>query len=195
VAGALRVLGRREQALQSYASALAIEKRALGPNHPTVGLTENSIAIALLEEGAIARAREHLGRALAILETKQHPDRALVLVNLGIADARQREHRRALERFDAALALSRQSLGNDAERIAGILEHRAQSEEAIGDLGAAQRDRKEALRILDLHVEHSAEAVRLREEIRGQAGRARRARRPKALGSTTYGAQPSWETE
>jgi len=203
-AGVLRIMGRRDEALESYERALVLESDAFGPAHPSVGLTENSIGIVHLDNGNTSRARQHLERALEILTGKKHPDRAFPLVNLGMADARDNDHRQAVHRFTEAVDIVKAHAGADAERLAGILDERAESELALGDRASAAADRKEALRILELHAQSSAEAARLRDAIRSKpipaptqrtAPRTAKRTPEKRLGSATYGPQTNWDTE
>lgn len=190
VAGVLRLAGRRDDALKRYREALGIETRAFGAEHPAVALTENSIAIALIEKGSLASAREHLARALSVLESRKHPDRALVYVNLGLADAAEKRWPSAIERFTTAVDVFRQSLGPDSQKLAGALIERAAAERESGQASRASEDRKEALRILGLHADESAEAKKLRDELLRAPEKPRtRAPARKVLGSTSYGSQ------
>lgn len=193
VAGVLRLAGRRDDALKRYQKALEIEKRAFGVEHPSVALTENSIAIALIEKGSLPLAREHLARALRILEARKHPDRALVYTNLGITDAAEKRWSEAIDRFTSAIDVLRQSLGPDAEKLAGVLIERAAAERASGEVARANEDRKEAIRILGLHADGSAEAKKLRDELNQVPNTVPAARRKKVLGSTSYGSQSTWD--
>lgn len=199
-AGVLRLQGRRPEALVRYRQALGLERGAFGRAHPRVALTENSIAIVLLETADVPGAREHLRNALAIWTADKHPDRALALSNLGIADAAESQHARAVERFSEALRIVEQSLGADHSRVAGILLHRAKSERALGKPDRAREDLIEARRIVRLHGSESLEARTLESEIsaeltEGPARAPPRRATPRALGSTTYGAKTSWDSE
>lgn len=189
IAGVLRLAGRRDEALASYARALELEKRAFGDQHPSVALTENSIAIALIEKGNLALAREHLERALRILGARKHPDRALVLVNLGLADAAEKRWPEAIDRFTSAIDILRAHLGPDAERIAGVLSERAEAERQRGQASRALEDRKEALRILELRADDSAEARKLRDALEKAPSTTKRQPKRPVLGSTSYGSQ------
>ncbi len=200
IAGVLRLLRRHPAALESYKKALSIEESALGANHPSVALTENSIAILLIETNDVPGARHNLEAALAILEPRHHPDRALVLSNLGIADASENQHRAAVGHFDEAIAVVVQSLGANHLRLAGILREKSKSERALGKSDDADRDLQEARRIAGLHAKESLEAASLKKELDEDAARPKKRSRsssPKriapVLGSTTYGAATNWD--
>jgi tetratricopeptide (TPR) repeat protein len=200
VAGILRLSRRHTDALARYEKALAIESHALGAQHPRVALTENSIAILRLETSDIAKARASLMRALAILEKSQHPDRALVLSNLGIADAAENQHASALGRFDQALEIVKRTLGPNHLRLAGILRERARSFAAQGQRANRERDLVEARRVALLHENQSLEAASLAKQLAvelAERPKAKPARVPSApqLGSSTYGAATRWDPD
>jgi tetratricopeptide (TPR) repeat protein/tRNA A-37 threonylcarbamoyl transferase component Bud32 len=139
IGGVLRLLGRRDEALASYQRALALEGCGSGARHPATALTHNSIAILYLEAKDPARARGELDIALPILEEAGHPDRGLVLHNLGIAAQLEGNHKEALARFDAALAVLRPAYGEDHERVKAVLASRAVSLRALGPARPAPR--------------------------------------------------------
>ncbi len=136
--GVLRLLGRRGEALASYRRALELETSGLGARHPATALTRNSLALALLEGGEAAAARAELAQALDVLGERLHPDRGLVLHNLGLAAQFEGDHRAALAHFDAAAAAFEQAPGPGRERMAAL---RASREESLRALGRERRAR------------------------------------------------------
>jgi tetratricopeptide (TPR) repeat protein len=67
--------------------ALAIQKKTLGPNHPLVASTLNSIGATLLQTGDYPSARDHYQRALVLLQQKDGEKSPKTLeVMLSLAD-------------------------------------------------------------------------------------------------------------
>jgi hypothetical protein len=94
-------------ALPLYRRALAIREAALGPQHPYVAISLNSLAEVLHVQGDAAAALLLYRRALAIREANlgpQQPDLASSLVNLGQALIKQGD---VLSSGGAALAPAR----------------------------------------------------------------------------------------
>ncbi len=201
IAGVLRLLGRRDDALQSYSKARELEL-VLGARHPAVGLTENSMAIVMLEKGDTAGAEAHLVSALGILGDANDPERALVMMNLGLAEATKRSHEKAIEWFDRALVVLESSLGRDHLRVAGAKRSRSASHRALGHDRLAHDDLVDALRIVSLDPNPSTETKALRLQIEQELSNAKSVApktptmgRVRPLGSLSYGSAPSWESD
>ncbi|NUP07678.1 MAG: serine/threonine protein kinase [Polyangiaceae bacterium] len=218
-AGVLRLLERRSEALERYGRARELEL-LLGERHPSVGLTENSIGIVLIELGRTAEARAHLDIAASILTEAAHPDRALAFVNLGSVDAAEGKHTDAIVHLDQGISLLEKTLGPDHFRIAGAKWIRGRSHRALGDRTRADRDLSDAVRIAAMASDDSVEAADLRDQIEAELARTRVAAPraapartnhparekpaplvvpqpppPKKLGSGTYGASTSWDSD
>lgn len=197
IAGVLRLLGRRTEALASYERALSLEER-LGAEHPSVGLTENSIGITLVELGRVDEARARFERADAILARAVHPDRALVLLNLARVDASRGDHAAAIVRLDDAIVILQSTGGKDYLPIAGARLQRGRSARSLGRRDAAKRDLQEALRIAGLAAKKSAEASTLRSEIETELDATTRPLPPPAgrrSDSLSYGSSKSWDPD
>jgi serine/threonine protein kinase len=78
--------GEREQGLHATQEALALKERALGRDHPDVGISEGNLAVLLEGLGRNQEALEHVNRSIEILENglgAGHPDLATQLSNRG----------------------------------------------------------------------------------------------------------------
>src|SRR6185295_10157429 len=64
----LKDLGDYANAKALFERAVAIDEKALGPDHPILGLHLSSLGSALLDNGEYANARPRLERARAILD-------------------------------------------------------------------------------------------------------------------------------
>jgi tetratricopeptide (TPR) repeat protein len=140
LAGVLRLQGKLVPAMEHYRRAAELERSGHGDAHPSVGLTENSMGLVELDRGNSAAAAAHFRRALAVLEAAAHPDRAAVLHNLGLAEARAGRHRAALRRFEQALPLYEQQLGARHERVARLRLAAGRSRAALGERRKASVD-------------------------------------------------------
>ena len=93
-----------QAALQAQQQALALKEKALGHDHPDVGVSEGNIAVELAGLARNQEALTHVDRAVALIENglgASHPVLATQLNNRGeILDAlgRQREARQSFER-------------------------------------------------------------------------------------------------
>jgi eukaryotic-like serine/threonine-protein kinase len=76
--------GQHEAALERFSMALQIKERALGKDHPDVGLTLGNLADALHALGRSAEALDFANRGVEIIERAfgpGHPDMVILLVN------------------------------------------------------------------------------------------------------------------
>jgi len=103
--GAVRGLrGRPEQSMEAQQRAIALKEKALGRDHPDVGISEGNIAVELAGLSRNQEALAHVDRAVALIENglgASHPVLATQLNNRGeILNAlgRQREARQSFER-------------------------------------------------------------------------------------------------
>ncbi|HRG95852.1 MAG TPA: serine/threonine-protein kinase [Polyangiaceae bacterium] len=125
--GVLRLQGKLDDAEAHYLRALALEKRG-GASELVVGRTENSLGLIAIARADWAAAGVHLERARGLLGA--HPDRALALGNLGLVEAAAGHHLKAIEDFDAALAVYHDQQRDDAT-VAAVRAERAKSERAF----------------------------------------------------------------
>jgi tetratricopeptide (TPR) repeat protein len=195
VGGVLRLLGRLAEALASYEHVLSLESRGSGARHPATALTHNSIAILHLEANEPAAARTELEIAMGILEPLGHPDRGLVLHNLGLAAQLEGKHREALARFDAALAVLKAAFGEEHERVAALLASRAKSLRALGDEARAEAAAKRALAIVAASPPTSPEAQRVRADAAAAVRKAPPPRAPRPPSGGAYGPAQTWDSE
>jgi tetratricopeptide (TPR) repeat protein len=106
--------GRYAEAEPLLTRALAIQEKALGPDHPDVADSLNNLATLYAEQGRYAEAEQLYKRALAIREAAlgpDHPDLANSLNNLAAFYAEQGRYAEAEPLFERALAIREKALG------------------------------------------------------------------------------------
>jgi esterase/lipase superfamily enzyme len=117
-----RSQGRYSEAEGLFERALSIREKALGPNHPHVGISLNNLARLYQSMDRYAEAEPLYRRGLAILEKEfgpDHPDLALVIGNLGAylkSEGRLDEAEPLLRR---ALDAGQKVLGSKHPRVVG----------------------------------------------------------------------------
>jgi serine/threonine protein kinase/tetratricopeptide (TPR) repeat protein len=116
--------GEREQALRATQDGLALKERALGRDHPDVGISEGNLAVVLQALGRNQEALEHVNRSIEILEKglgAGHPDLATQLSNRGeILNALGRS-RDARASFEKARIIWERELGLESRNLAYAL--------------------------------------------------------------------------
>jgi serine/threonine protein kinase/tetratricopeptide (TPR) repeat protein len=112
--------GEKEAQLKAHEKALALKEKALGREHPDVGLSEGNVSIALSLLGRNQEALTHVDRSIAILETglgSGHPDLATQLSNRGeILNNLGRSHE-ARQSFERARVIWERELGLDDRNL------------------------------------------------------------------------------
>ena len=153
--GAVRGLrGDRGAALLAQQQALALKEKALGRDHPDVGVSEGNIAVELAGLARNQEALTHVDRAVALIENglgASHPDLATQLNNRGeILDAlgRQREARQSFER---AQVIWERELGLEDRNLAYALTGIGVTYLAENDPGSALAPLERAYKIREAH--------------------------------------------
>ena len=78
--------GRKDQAAASHEKSLRLKEKALGREHPDVGISEVNLAIALKDLGRHQDALTHIDRAISLMQAglgAGHPDLAIAFLNRG----------------------------------------------------------------------------------------------------------------
>lgn len=146
----LEAKGKREEAEELHREALALQERGLGPEHPHVGLSLNSIALLAMERGDIEAAAPLLERALAIFERALGPESAeaaTALDNLGNLRRAEQDYDRAERLLRRALDVRRGTLGGDHTDTAATLNNLAGLYHVQGRIREAEPLYREAIRI------------------------------------------------
>ena len=139
--------------LDDNVTALALEREALatftavlGPEHLTVAIVLNNLAMSLEEAGEFDEADRMLRRSLAIKERSFEPDNpsiAITLHNLGSVAASRGDQAAAIALTERALAIRERALGPRHPLVASSLSNLAASYREMGRpaeaLVAAQR--------------------------------------------------------
>jgi serine/threonine-protein kinase len=151
---ALYMRGERQAALRVQQEGMALKEKALGREHPDVGVSEGNLAIALAELALNQEALTHVDRSIMLLENglgAGHPELATQLSNRGeILDALGR-HREARESFERARVIWERELGLDDRNLAYALTGIGGSYLAEGDPGSALAPLERALKIREAH--------------------------------------------
>jgi len=114
---------RLDAALASYERALALQERALGPEHAYVGGTLRQIGMVLTEQGKLDAATERLERARAIFVKSLGPEHLDVGKALAAIGALRTHQGRLADARDAdreAIAILAKNLGDDHLYVAEV---------------------------------------------------------------------------
>jgi tetratricopeptide (TPR) repeat protein len=172
-ASLLLALGRVQQALLNYATALllyeralAIREQVLGPEHPDTARSLNNLALLHDTLGNYAAAQPLYERALAIFEQMlglTHPDIARILNNVALLHHTIGNYTTAQPLYERALAIYEQALGPEHPDTATSLNNLATLHYATGNYAAAQPLLERALAISEqaLGLEHPHTALSL----------------------------------
>jgi tetratricopeptide (TPR) repeat protein len=153
--GAVRGLrGERLAALQAHQQALGLKEKALGRDHPDVGISEGNLANELAGLGRNQEALTHVDRAVTLIENglgASHPVLATQLNNRGeilYALGRQREARQS---FEHARVIWERELGFEDRNLAYALTGIGVSYLAENDPGSALAPLERAFKIREAH--------------------------------------------
>jgi CHAT domain-containing protein len=133
-----------EKAEPLYQRALAINEKALGPEHPEVASSLFNLASLYTERGDYAKAEKLFQRALAIREKvlgPEHSDVAFALKGLAVLRVRKGDYLSAEPLYQRALAVMEKALPADSQPICDLLYK-------LGVLYAAKGDIAQALTFL-----------------------------------------------
>jgi tetratricopeptide (TPR) repeat protein len=117
-------LGRTGEARSDQERALAIRERVLGPDHPFVAASLNSLAATLHRSGALADARDMQTRALEVTRRgfgSEHVRTVAYLINLAQIEDSLGDSAAAHDHLEAALRISTKHRGPDHPEVGTIL--------------------------------------------------------------------------
>jgi eukaryotic-like serine/threonine-protein kinase len=120
----LELEGRLVEAARAHEEALALKKKALGPDHPDVGISEVNLAIVLQELGRNDEALSHNDRAIKLMEKGlgiDHPSLAMALNGGGEIRNALGRYREARVSFERARVLWERELGPENRNVAYAL--------------------------------------------------------------------------
>lgn len=126
--------GKRTEAQQHYAEALALDRKIYGEAHPEIALMLNNLAMSESAGGALEAAEGHAREALAMRQKVlgvEHGDTVISVRNLAHILKKRGQLDEAERLFRDALAATRELSGEDHPDVAALLAH----------LGNVQRDR------------------------------------------------------
>jgi tRNA A-37 threonylcarbamoyl transferase component Bud32 len=137
--------GHKEQSLRFGEEALALKKKAWGPDHPDVGISEGNVSVSLEDMGRDQEALAHVDRSIEILSHglgAEHPDVATQLSNRGEILNTLGRYREARQSFEGARIIWERELGLEHRNLAYVLT-------GIGESYLAERDALSALAPLE----------------------------------------------
>ena len=161
-----RAQGQNEPALALYQRALAINEKALGPEHRATAVTLNNLATLYWAQGRYTQALPLYERALAIREKAlgpEHPETAQSLSNLGLLYQTLGQYPPALTSHQRALAIREKVLGPEHPHTAASLHNLAWLHDTQGQPAEGLRLYRRALAIREqsLGAEHPDVAATL----------------------------------
>jgi tetratricopeptide (TPR) repeat protein len=112
--------GQKDAQLRVQEEGLALKEKALGRDHPDVGVSEGNVSIALAGLGRNQEALTHIDRSIAILEAglgAGHPDLATQLSNRGEILNNLGRYREARQSFERARVIWERELGLDDRNL------------------------------------------------------------------------------
>jgi eukaryotic-like serine/threonine-protein kinase len=108
--------GDKERAVEALKEGLALKERALGRDHPDVGVSEGNLGLSLKELGRNQEALTHVDRAISLISKGLgvgHPDLATDLSNRGEILNALGKYQQARESFEKARGIWERELGFD----------------------------------------------------------------------------------
>lgn len=150
LATALDLAGDYRESEALYRQAIALDERALGPDHPQLAVTLNNLGALLLATGDYAEAGALLTRSLAIRSASlgpDHPDLAQSLGNLASVHVALGDYATARAEQERALAIKEKALGPTHPAVANTLNNLALVHYHTGDFAAARPLHARALAI------------------------------------------------
>ena len=152
IGGALGAQGNTAEGEGFFRRALAIDEKALGPDHPSTATCLNNIGGALQDQGKAAEAEDFYRRALAIDEKAlgpDHPSTAVSLNNIGGALQDQGKAAEAEDFYRRALVINEKALGPDHPDTATCLNNIGVALQAQGKAAEAEGFHRRALAIAE----------------------------------------------
>ncbi|MEO8460016.1 MAG: serine/threonine-protein kinase [Dokdonella sp.] len=128
---------------------IAMDKATLGPDHPSVATSENTLGFTYLMASDSAQAAEHFRAALAISERIPDNQRrsAIYRSNLGVSIGRNGDPATGMQMIHAAIAALRALPEPDYDQICSALEKIGALQRFTGDANASVGSYSEALAI------------------------------------------------
>ena len=153
-------------AQKAHEEALALRKKALGPDHPDTATSLNNLALLYADQGRYAEAEPLHKESLVILKKvlgPEHPDTATSLNNLAALYTQQNRYTEAEPLYKESLAITKKALGPDHPDTATSLNNLAALYTEQGRYADAEPLYKESLAITKkaLGPDHPDTAINL----------------------------------
>jgi tetratricopeptide (TPR) repeat protein len=118
------VEGRLGDAVRAHEQSLVLKKKALGPDHPDVGISEMNLAIALQELGRNEEALVHNDRSVKLMRAglgADHPNLAMSLNDQGETLNALGRYAQARQSFRQALVIWEREIAPESRDVAYVL--------------------------------------------------------------------------
>ena len=151
-AGALRKLGRRDEALALLREADAILRKNFGDDSPNLAHVTNSLGIMLMQTDRLDEAQSHFERAVRLYDlgrSTPNPTGGNALFNLSEVHYLRGEYAEAIAAVDEAIARWKPALGEDHPYVGNGLHQRGLCELELGRPTDAEASLGRALKILE----------------------------------------------
>lgn len=148
IGGIYRSLGINEQAIPLLERTLASRRARLGPNHPDVAESLQSLGLVLYNAGRFDEAKPMLEEALTIQEATLGPSNdalATTLNSLGLLQRRLGRFEQARDFLERALAVRERALGRDHYQLGPIANNLGLVFQSLGDQTRARNMFERAL--------------------------------------------------
>jgi tetratricopeptide (TPR) repeat protein len=148
--GIYELQGKKEEALRMHEEALALKVKALGRDHPDVGLSEGNLAVVLEDLGRNQEALAHVDRSIEVIAKgygAEHPELAVQHFNRGEILAALGRFREARQAFERARIIWERELGLESRNLAYPLTGIGESYLAEGDPATALAALERAFKI------------------------------------------------
>ena len=144
--------GRYTEAIPIFEEALAIDEKALGPDHPDVAKSLNNLAMVYQALGDYSKTEPLYKRSLVIFEKTHganHPAVATSLNNLAVLYTSLGRYSKAKPLYKRSLAIREKALGPDHPDVAVSLNNLAMLYREFGDYSKTEPLYKRSLGILE----------------------------------------------
>jgi eukaryotic-like serine/threonine-protein kinase len=181
-----RTAGRLDEAEPALARAVALREEKLGPHHPDVAFSLNSLAIVYIEQGRTDDAVRALERVLEVRKAafgEEHDHVAGTYNNLGVALRKGNRCAEAVPNFERAIAMRERTLGKDDIKVVAMRANLGACMLALGRLDEAEALATPAIAALAAPelAEDRCDAIDTLAQVQAREGDAKAAAATRAL--------------
>ncbi len=148
-------MGELEEAKKYILKAIEIDKKAFGPDHPTLAIHYNNLASILQAMGELEEAKEYTLKAIEIDKKAfgpDHPNLAPLYNNLALILQAMGELEEAKKYILKAIEIAEKALGPDHPTLATLYNNLASILQAMGELEEAKEYTEKAIEIFRFNM-------------------------------------------